>query len=979
MNIDTIHDKINKTLTISQSVPGAGLFLIADGKRRVIITGSVDDIFAVKEHMDILGEDYQTLDMDNERTLIPKLTRIVRDGSSVIALSSIKEHKFPSRESLLSSSLTLQRGMQTDRDALLGRLDQEGFERKDNVYERGEYAVRGFIIDIYDNISEPVRIEMYGDKIESIRLFSIEKQSSMGKLDKFILPPADIEKVQAFSEFFENYSIFDMDNFLFGGNTDTDKNENFVQQTRTSAGFKEMIARYPGYGLNIFTSSGFEHKRLSELFPSAHIHKGHIYSSCIIHAAKMFLINDFDIFGRDRIYNRRALGLPSVYIEDIEDLSNGDLVVHENYGIGRYAGIERVTLGSRVTDCLKIYYKDNDRVFVPVDQINLVDKYHAPGSQNAALSPLSKGYFEKKKKKIKRGLKKIAGELLRVYAEREMSDGFAFNSDCPEQIEMEEQFVFEETPDQIEAIEDIKHDMESPRPMERVICGEVGYGKTEVAARAIFKAYLSGKQSILLVPTTILAEQHFRTLTERFSDFDITVEMLSRFRTLSEKRHIKTLLKEGSIDLIIGTHALLSDDVEYSDPGLLIIDEEHRFGVKQKDKIKEIKRHIDVLYMSATPIPRTLEMIFSGIKDISNILTPPSGRKPVKTDVMRWNDSIIRNAVIREINRGGQVYFVHNRIGSLRSVRTKLESLIPGINVISAHAKLPSRKLENIMLDFWEQRYDVLLSTAIIESGIDNPATNTMIINNGERFGIAQLHQLRGRIGRSHRDAFCYVIISDEKNLTDNAKRRLMAFKSFSSLGAGFKLAMKDLEIRGAGNLLGTKQHGNIGIVGFSLYYKLLKQAIEEVRGIKTMEVIEPTVSIPVKTYIPDDFPLSASGKSKLYREINDIDKADKFSDAKKKFIDRYGSMPREIENMFVLRQIKLFCREARISAVKSTGNKLIIEFLFDYSPPKAILNKLISGTERQLEIKYENPFRIIIDSRDMDIRTIRKLLKNAV
>lgn len=977
---------VNKETELNISPKGLLPFTINSflkrDKRQLIIASDIDEAKLIAQTLNMTEDGYLLLDIDNDLTANDTLAAIVNSHLSVITVSEARNYLYPHPENINMQSIVLAKDSIIKQESIIELLENKGFERVENVYERGEYAIRGFIIDIYGFIAEPVRIEMFDDIIEHIKILNVQTQMSGKQIKRYILSPEYEKRRTCFSDFFSDFTQYDFSSILMDFR-ENEQYDNFSFTGRSINEFNHLLNNIPDYRIFVFSVSDYEKKRLKMLFKDRiEIVNGTLLASFTDNNYRELFINDFEIFSKNRympdsVYSQMALSL----INELEDLEPGDIVVHSVYGIGRFTGIERIVLGSRTTDCLRIVYKNNDKLFVPVDQIHLIDKYHAVKSSNIALSPLSKEHFAKKKKRVYNALKSVAGELIRLYAEREMMKGFAFPEDSEMQVEMEEKFPYQETTDQIRSINDVKKDMISEKPMERLVCGEVGYGKTEVASRAVFKCIMAGKQAAVIVPTTILAEQHFRTMQERFRDYGIDIRMLSRFAKASERTSALKALKEGKTSIVIGTTALLSDNVEFSDLGLVIVDEEHRFGVRQKDKLKEMRRNVDMLYMSATPIPRTLEMVFSGIKDISNITTPPTGRKPVKTELINWDDSVIRKAVINEINRGGQIYFVHNRIESLDSVYEKLKHIIPEARIITAHAKIKSSELEQIMIDFWEERFDILLSTAIIESGIDNPNTNTMFINQGERFGIAQLHQLRGRIGRSHNDAFCYVILPSKQTLGKKARRRLAAFRSFPSLGAGFKLAMKDLEIRGAGNLLGTKQHGNIGIIGFTMYYKLLKQAIDELKGIKSPEIIEPTVNINIKTYIPDDYKLSSKSKTKIYREIAELADIEDIRRYRMLFRDRYGPIKESIEGIFLLQEIKVLCKEGRISKVNQTRHELRIEFFADYTPRKQILNRIIGLIGGQFSIKYENPFSIIIDlhSNDMSADYIIKLLKTTL
>lgn len=978
--------ELNRNINLNNCVEGAIPFLLsgmldADG-RQLIVCADQAECEAYRQHLAFLRPGrYSSADPSAEAEFITALNSFFTEGRSVITTKEALEFLYPSKDDIVKSATVIEKGAKISPERLSEILSEAGYERADNVFDRGEFAYRGFIIDIYDSVNKPVRVEFDGDTVESVRNFKTDTQLSEEEIEKYrFVSPGFQERERSFQDTFAEERIYITDDILFASEVDNRLNEEISVGSFSIRQFEEWsTVNFPGYEIIIFSSNRYEKEKLSKLLKiSAEYAEGSILKGFADHADRILFINDFEIFGRQRSWESGEISVSSVSIEDIDRLEIGDSVVHQIYGIGRYAGIERIHVGSRYTDCLKIYYKNDDKLYVPIDQIFMVDKYISSDRKQAEISSLDKQKFEKQKNRVKEQIKKILGELLRLYAEREMIKGYSFPEDGEEQNEMEEHFEYDETPDQISAIRDVKRDMSSSKPMDRLICGEVGFGKTEVAARAAFKCVLAGKQAVFLVPTTILAEQHYRTISSRLSPYGVRVEMLSRFISQSSKRKVFSKLAEGSADIVIATHSILSDKAAFKDLGLLIVDEEHKFGVKQKEKLKDFKTSVDVLSMSATPIPRTMEMALSGIRDISNILTPPKGRISVETHLVKWDESLIRRAALKEKERGGQIYFIHNRIESLHSVEERLRMILPDLKIVSAHAQMNGKELENIMIDFWDGRYDILLSTTIVESGIDNPNANTMFIDRADTFGLAQLHQLRGRIGRSSSEAYCYLIVPEKSLITDNAKRRLYAFKSHSSLGAGLSLALKDLEIRGAGNLLGTKQHGELGIVGFSLYFRLLKQAIDEIKGIRTPEIIEPTLNIPLKTYIPDGFEITKSGKTQLYREISGIEKAENIEEARRKFKDRYGTLPEEIDNIFVLQEIKLLCKKCRVSKILFTQRSALFEFFLEFNPPKEKITAFISNIDSDFEVHYDMPFSIKIkDNARIDKYTILKLLKS--
>ncbi|MGE3062823.1 MAG: transcription-repair coupling factor [bacterium] len=971
--------RFNKLLDIIPNIPpeksvrGLIPFLLKNrelkGEKQLILESDFETASMLAENLELFEEEsYLLIDASNEDAVYLALYAM-KTGKSIVSDKNFSSIKFPEKSNFMKNGITIRRGEKLDFNEIERILSSFSFERQDNVYERKEYAVRGFILDIYGIVGPCVRIELYDETVEDIREISTQTQESVKRIEEYFLPEKTaIEEAETKAEvFLSGYLSYDMEDILLSQNTDYSVCEELKPLSLQSGSLSSYIdANYRGWKVRIFCANDYEEERIKKITSAdAEYYRGNIIAGFSLPEKREVFINDFEVFSRKRFSKFYEVPLSPIALEELDSLEMGDIIVHQTYGVGRYAGIERVTYGERYTDCIKIFYDNNDKLFVPVDQIRLIDKYIGGKEREPKLSSLAKNSFEKQKEKVRESVKRIAGELLRLYAEREVVAGFRFQQDDERQIEMEEMFEHEETEDQLKAIEEVKKDMMKDKPMDRLISGEVGYGKTEVAARAAFKAFLSGKQVAFLVPTTILAQQHFETLRERLSAFPIRIETLSRFKSEKEKTEVKRRIRNGDVDLVIGTHALLSSDIEFFDLGLYIVDEEHRFGVKQKEKIKELKKSIDVLAMSATPIPRTLEMALTGIKDISNIMTPPAGRKAIKTFVVKWAEDTIKTAVLKELSRQGQVYFLHNRIETLKSLEEKLKELFPEVRIVSMHAKMHSIEIEEKMRAFRDRNFDILLSTAIIESGIDNPNVNTMIINRADMFGLAELHQLRGRIGRSQREAYCYLIVPEKTQITENAKKRLSAFKSYSSLGAGINLAIKDIEMRGAGKILGTQQHGFIGNVGYNLYFKILNEAIDEVKGVKKASLIEPTINIPGNTFVPDGFNLTKSGKMKLYRDISQISKRENIEKERLKFIDRYGKMPDEIKNMFLLQEMKIICKEKLIGKVEMLGKNLYIEFMVGYEPGIDEVRSLLAKIENPLEVKHQPSFTIVIKNVD--------------
>ncbi|NMA94435.1 MAG: transcription-repair coupling factor [Clostridiales bacterium] len=629
-------------------------------------------------------------------------------------------------------------------------------------------------------------------------------------------------------------------------------------------------------------------------------------------------------------------------IDPFTDLKTGDYVVHESHGIGRYLGIEKLTIDGKLRDYLNIQYAGSDTLYVSTDQMETIQPYIATGGGKPRLYKLGGTEWQKTRNRARESAKKLAYSLVELYAARENSKGFSFSKGTDWEEEFAAAFPYQETEDQLQAIEEISRDMESERVMDRLLCGDVGYGKTEVAMRAAFKAVMDEKQVAVLAPTTILAQQHYSTFIERFKDFPFRVEVISRFKTTAQQSAIIKELRRGNIDIIIGTHRLLSKDIKFKDLGLLIVDEEQRFGVDHKELIKNIKKDVDVLTLTATPIPRTLHMSLVGIRDISIIETPPEGRYPVETYVIEYNPSTIREVIDREIARGGQVYFVYNRVKTIDWMAGKLTNLLPDAKVAVAHGQMGERRLEKIMLDFYNGHYDILLCSTIIESGLDVPNVNTVIVYDSDNFGLSQLYQLRGRVGRSDRRAYAYLTYQKDKVLSEIAEKRLRAIKEFTEFGAGFKIAMRDLEIRGTGNLLGPEQHGHLAAVGYDLYCKLLDEAISDIRGMTKEKTLDPTIDLGVDAYIDDSYISHEAHKIEFYKKIASIDNMEDRMDVADELIDRFGDIPKTTENLIDIAYIKGLCKSIGIEELFERGQDIYMKMAREVKlDPKTIMTVL--------------------------------------
>jgi transcription-repair coupling factor (superfamily II helicase) len=663
--------------------------------------------------------------------------------------------------------------------------------------------------------------------------------------------------------------------------------------------------------------------RLAELLGETHaaLGVGIMTAGFTLPGAALAILTDHEVFSRYKRRRRRLRKTGGLSIAELSALKVGDFVVHEDHGVGTYRGMKRLTLNGQETDCLEIAYASADRLYVPVAQLSLVSRYAAEEGAKPQVHRLGSTAWQKTKARAKKAIQDMADALIKAYAERQALPGFAFKPETVWQREMEASFPYEETPDQLRAIEEVKADMESARPMDRLICGDVGYGKTEVAMRAAFKAVQDGKQVAVLVPTTILAQQHWLTFRERLADFPVKIEVLSRFRTAKELKDVVARLATGDVDMVIGTHRLLSKDVKFRDLGLVVIDEEHRFGVAQKEKLRQITKSVDVLAMTATPIPRTLNLSLAGARDMSVIETPPRDRLPVHTEIVEFDPELVTDAVLREIDRGGQVFFVHNRVETIHNMALRLQQLVPQVRVAVAHGQMAERELERVMLEFLDRKTDVLVSTMIIESGIDMPSVNTLVVDRADTLGLAQLYQLRGRVGRSSHRAHAYLLVPSRRVLTEDAEKRLRVIEEFDELGVGFKIALKDMEIRGAGNLLGPEQHGFILGLGFDLYVKLLEEAVAELRGAASEVKPEPRLLTDWSAYLPDDYVPDEHEKLALYRKLADTRDAATIDDVTLELMDRFGQLPPPAIALVELRRLRLLGAQGGVENLRVFQN----------------------------------------------------------
>jgi transcription-repair coupling factor (superfamily II helicase) len=934
----------------------------------------------------------------------------------VVASAPALMTKTTSYNDFTSTSHTIKLGMDIEPFELIGKWQAIGYRMENIVEMPGTISHRGGIIDIYPLTSDlPVRLEFFGNTIESIRTFDPASQRSLTSLPAIAIGPATEQLTplkDSILSFLPQACLLVLDEPMNiepvmdeldaqASELRTEKIErgelppNFPRPYFTWKELEPRIREKPclmltawGVGegeqthrLNFAVAPNYagqlpafvkkvkqlleqrqrliiishQASRLSELLEvediiaspvteieqipttgSLTLVQGLLAEGWVMNN-ETHLFTDAEVFGfikQRRLVKRRPVPHHKFAIE----FAPGNYVVHVEHGVAKFAGVTKKTTENSEKEYLVLQYAANDKLYVPTDQIDRVNRYIGAGDQPPALSRLGTQEWTRTKQRVRESVADVAQELLALYATREVVPGFAFSRDTVWQQELEASFPYVETPDQIKVQEQVKGDMEKTKPMDRLVCGDVGYGKTEVAIRAAFKAVLDGKQVAVLVPTTVLAQQHFATFSQRLDAFPVRIEVLSRFKTPKEQQSILKGLADGSVDICIGTHRLLQKDVVFKDLGLLIIDEEQRFGVAHKEYLKKLRQEVDVLTLSATPIPRTLHMSLVGVRDMSTMETPPEQRLPIKTYVAQYDERLIREAILREMERNGQVFFVHNRVQGIAFVASKLRELIPEAKIAIAHGQMPEAELEKVMADFARGKSDILVCTTIIESGLDMPNVNTLIVNRADKFGLTQLYQLRGRVGRGANLAYAYFLYDKGKHLTLTAEKRLKTIFEATELGAGFGIAMKDLEIRGAGTLLGVRQSGFISAVGFSLYTRLLAEAIEELKArqagvpekaIKLSHLPPPTLDLPLKAYIPEEYVADVDTRLSLYQSLVKLDRVEKVEEMAKEFSDRFGALPVEVENLLYAVKIKILAAKAGIESISTEEGQIVLR-LFD-------------------------------------------------
>ena len=994
-------------------------------------------------HADIKGKLLTDQRMGVLRALIEK-----EEGKDVTVITTMDAFLdgLARPEKLKEQRISLTGGDVIDLTELEKSLTDMGYERESQIEGPGQFAVRGGIMDVFPLTEElPVRIELWGDEIDSLRSFDVESQRSVENLETVTIYPAsenweDEMETVSFLEYFPGeksillldepqrlqetaesveeeyfrsrekrqesdpedgddqsltvYQTKDIINFmnLYTGIAMTTLEskcglfrvrKTYSIQTKGVNPYNnsfELLTRdlkrlkRSGYRVVLLSGSRTRAKRLAEdlrdydlsSFYSEdmdrEVNPGEIMVSCGYVAEgyeypmlKFMVISESDIFGRKKKKKRRKK-YEGQKIQDFAELKLGDYVVHENHGIGVYNGIEKIEVDKVVKDYMKISYADSGVLYIPVAQMDLIQKYAGADAKKPKLNKLGTVQWGRTKSQVKKAVQAVAKDLVELYAARQQSEGFVYGPDTVWQKEFEEMFPFEETEDQIQAIEDTKHDMESTKIMDRLICGDVGYGKTEIAIRAAFKAVQEGKQVVYLVPTTILAQQHYNTFVQRLKDFPVRIDLLCRFRSSYQQKKTVEDLKKGLVDIVIGTHRVLSKDVGFKDLGLLIIDEEQRFGVTHKEKIKKLRENIDVLTLTATPIPRTLHMSLIGIRDMSVLEEAPQDRMPIQTYVMEYNDEMVREAIERELSRGGQVYYVYNRVNDIADVAGHLQQLIPTANISFAHGQMRERELEDIMYDFINGDIDVLVSTTIIETGLDIPNANTMIIQDADRFGLSQLYQLRGRVGRSNRMAYAFLLYRRDKLLKEVAEKRLSAIREFTDLGSGIKIAMRDLEIRGAGNLLGEAQSGHMEAVGYDMYCKMLNEAVLQLKGGGEEESFTTTIDLNIDAYIPESYIKNEYQKLDIYKRIAAIENEEEMDDMTEELIDRFGDIPKKVQQLLHIAALKGLAHSAYVTAVEQKGGDIRFTMYEKAKIDPQRIPAMLQGYGKDLVFRTEEP-----------------------
>lgn len=994
--------------TLFKSIGGCHLIVAHDKEEAAYLNNDIQELLGENSTFyfpSSYKRPYQFDEIENANVLqrAEVLNKIlVQEGENpiIVTYGEALYEKVINKRSLIENTFKASVGEKVDLEFIAELLSTYDFEKTDFVFEAGQFAIRGGILDIFSYANElPFRLELFGKEIESIRTFDPETQLSLDKIDQISIIPNIQTKLlqeqrQSFLEFlpkdtllwFKDYQ-FSIDvieeNFLkakgqFDQIVSRTENEKLLLKPENlfdgAEAFQSKIKSFgkvefghkfyakeaksfdfnsqpqPSFNKNfdllvenlvenekkgwlniICSESDKQIQRLQNIFneldPTLSVQSLHIglREGFVDKNLEIACYTDHQIFERFHKYKTKSKASKSkaLTLKELQTLHPGDFIVHIDYGVGRFAGLEKVDVHGKSQEAVRLIFRDDDLLFVNIHSLHKISKYSGQEGSMPAMSKLGSPEWENKKKRVKGKVKDIAKDLIALYAKRKSAPGFQFSPDSVLQVELESSFVFEDTPDQALATADVKADMEKSYPMDRLVCGDVGFGKTEVAIRAAFKALNDRKQVAVLVPTTILAMQHYQTFKERLAGFPVKVEYINRFRSAKEIKEITKQVSTGEIDILIGTHRIVNKDIKFKNLGLLVIDEEQKFGVKVKDQLKEMKVNVDVLTLTATPIPRTLHFSLMGARDLSVIATPPPNRQPVTTEIHTFKEEVIRDAISFELRRGGQVFFVHNRVGEIDAIANLILRLVPEARVAAAHGQMDGKKLENIMVKFIEGEYDILVSTNIIESGLDIPNANTIIINRAHMFGLSDLHQMRGRVGRSNKKAFCYLLTTPTSGLTPEARKRLQTLEEFSDLGDGIKVAMRDLDIRGAGNLLGAEQSGFITDLGFEMYHKILDEAVQELKENEFAELFEIdlkekvqvlvqdcVIETDLELLIPESYVSNISERLSLYSKLDNIKKESELLAYIQSIRDRFGPIPKTVEDLFETVRLRWIAEE---------------------------------------------------------------------
>ncbi len=1057
--------------TLARSTPGCHLIIAHDKEEAAYLAGDLQE-FQEKEEALLFPTSYKTPyqldDVENANVLMRAeiLSRIQSKSKKTEIIVTYPEalyEKVVNKSTLKDNTFTAKAGEKVDVEFIAELLSTYNFEKTDFVYEPGQFAIRGGIIDVFSYANElPFRIELFGREIESIRTFDPENQLSIAPVEQISIVPNIQTRMlrevrQSFLDFLpegttlwiKDYQLtldtidesyrkasdkFDLiqekgdgKNQLLTKPEDlfdnaADFTKSIESLNKIEFGHKFYLAPYRTYELEVQPQPSFnknfdllvanlvdnekkgilniicsesekQMERLRNIFeeldPTLKMQplRIGIRGGFVDTSLQVACYTDHQIFDRyhrfktkSKINKSKALTL-----KELKTLQPGDYVVHVDYGVGRFAGLEKVDVNGNMQEAIRLVFRDDDLLYINVHALHKISKYAGQEGTMPSMSKLGSPEWENKKKKVKSKVKDIAKDLIALYSKRKNAPGYRFSTDSVLQVELESSFLYEDTPDQALATTDVKADMEKPYPMDRLVCGDVGFGKTEVAIRSAFKAVNDRKQVAVLVPTTILAMQHYQTFKDRLGSFPVKVDYINRFRTAKEIKEITKQVTSGEIDILVGTHRIVNKDIKFKDLGLLIIDEEQKFGVKVKDQLKEMRVNVDVLTLTATPIPRTLHFSLMGARDLSVIATPPPNRQPITTELYTFQEEVVRDAVAYELRRGGQVFFVHNRVGEIDSISNLIMKLVPDAKVIGAHGQMDGKKLEKIMVDFIEGEYDVLVSTNIIESGLDIPNANTIIINRAHMFGLSDLHQMRGRVGRSNKKAFCYLLTPPTSGLTTEARKRLQTLEEFSDLGDGIKVAMRDLDIRGAGNLLGAEQSGFITDLGFEMYHKILDEAVQELKETEFAALFEVdlkekteilvqdcTIETDMELLIPEAYVSNISERLNLYSTLDRLKTEEELDAFRLSVIDRFGPSPGQVRALFETVQLRWLAERLGFEKLVLKKGQMKCYFVpssnerYFQSPVFGNIMKFIQTQGSKCKIK-EHKSRLILSIGDVD------------